>query len=92
LKGGGRSDANMRIRGLQYRAAVKFDSKFNFQSDSNYIQICSNFDRSKKEFPELEQFEIKYGCEGFEERNNFLHSNFYRFEMDVELKIWEFKV
>jgi hypothetical protein len=24
---------------------------------------------------------IKYDCEGFEERNNFLHRNFFRFEM-----------
>jgi hypothetical protein len=37
----------------------------------------------------LEKFKIKYGYEGFEDRNNFLHRNFSRFEMDFELKIWE---
>jgi hypothetical protein len=26
-------------------------------------------------------FLIKYGCEGVEERNRFLHSNFFRFGM-----------
>jgi hypothetical protein len=34
--------------------------------------------------PELEKFEIKYGCAGFEEGNNFLHRNFFRFEMDCK--------
>jgi hypothetical protein len=37
-------------------------------------------------------FLIKYFCEGFGERNNFLHRNFFRFEMYFELKIWEVKV
>jgi hypothetical protein len=46
----------------------------------------------KKDFPELEKFEIKYGCEGLEERNNFLHRNFSRFEMNFELKFGEIKV
>jgi hypothetical protein len=41
---------------------------------------------------EIENFDIKYGCEVFSERNNFLHRNFFRFEMDFELKIREFKV
>jgi hypothetical protein len=31
--------------------------------------------------PELEKFEIKYG---FAERNNFLHRNFFKFEVDFE--------
>jgi hypothetical protein len=57
-------------------AAVDFDS------NSNSIQIIPNFDRSKKDLPELEKFEIKYGCEGFEEGNNFLHRNFFRFDMN----------
>jgi hypothetical protein len=34
----------------------------------------------------------KYGFEGFEERNNFLHRNFFIFEMDIELKFREVKV
>jgi hypothetical protein len=37
----------------------------------------------------LDKFKIKYGYEGFEDRNNFLHMNFSRFKMDFELKIWE---
>jgi hypothetical protein len=34
----------------------------------------------------------KYGCDGFEEMNNFLHRNFFIFETYFELKFWEFKV
>jgi hypothetical protein len=37
----------------------------------------------------LVKFEINYGREGFEDRNNFLYRNFFRLEMDLELKIWE---
>jgi hypothetical protein len=37
-------------------------------------------------FPRSKKFEIKYGCEGFEERNNFPHRNFFIFQMDLELK------
>jgi hypothetical protein len=57
-----------------------------FDLDSNFkrIQIPSNFDRPKKDTPELENFEIKYGYEGFEERNKLLHRNFSRFEMDLK--------
>jgi hypothetical protein len=40
----------------------------------------------------LKQIEIKYGCEGFEERNNFLHKIFFISKIDFELKIWEVKV
>jgi hypothetical protein len=57
--------------------------------DSNYIQILSSFDQSKSDFPKLEKIEIKYGHEGFEERNNFLHMNFFRFKMEFELKFQE---
>jgi hypothetical protein len=42
-----------------------------------------------KVLPELKKFETKYGYEGFEEWNYFLHRNFFRCEMDFELKIWE---
>jgi hypothetical protein len=94
LKGGGGGEKRHPHAGpgLQYQAAVKFDSKFKYQSNSNYIQICSKFDGSKKDFPELEKIQIKYGCECFEEKNNFIHSNFSKFKMDFELKIWEVKV
>jgi hypothetical protein len=37
----------------------------------------------------LEIFQIKYEFEGFDERNNFLHINFFRFELDFELKFKE---
>jgi hypothetical protein len=47
---------------------------------------------SKKGLPELDKFEIKYDFEGFEERNNFIHRNFFRFGTDFELKFWEVKV
>jgi hypothetical protein len=40
--------------------------------------------RSKDGIPELEIFEIKYGFEGFEDRKNFLHRNFIRFEVGFE--------
>jgi hypothetical protein len=58
----------------------------------NSIQIFSNFDRSEQHFPVLKKIEIKYGFECLEETNNFLHRNVFRFEMDFELKIWEFNV
>jgi hypothetical protein len=63
---------------------------FRFKASSNSIQFVSNFDRSKKDFRELENFETKYGCDSFEERNNFLHRNFSRFEMDFELNLDSF--
>jgi hypothetical protein len=31
-----------------------------------------------------EKIQIKYGIEGFEERDNFLHRNFLGFELDFE--------
>jgi hypothetical protein len=48
-----------------------------------------NFDQSKNNLPGLNFFEIKYGCEGFEERRNYPHRNFLIFEMDFELKFRE---
>jgi hypothetical protein len=39
------------------------------------------------DLPKLKKIEIKYGFEGFEERNNFLHRNLFRYKMDRELKI-----
>jgi hypothetical protein len=43
----------------------------------------------KQGLPGIENFEIKYGCEGFDERNNFFYRNFSRFEMEFELKFRE---
>jgi hypothetical protein len=48
-----------------------------------------NFIQSKQDLPEIEKFEIKYGFEGFDERNNFLHMNVSRFEMDFKLRFRE---
>jgi hypothetical protein len=50
--------------------------------------MVSNMIWSKKDLPELKKFEIKYGFEGFEERNNFLYRNIFRFEVDFE---WKFR-
>jgi hypothetical protein len=56
------------------------------------FQINSNLFQSNQDILELRKFELKYGCGGFDEWNNFLHKNFFIFEMDLELKIWESKV
>jgi hypothetical protein len=42
-----------------------------------------NFDRSEKYFSKIQ---IKYSFEDLKEINNFLHRNFLRFRMDLELK------
>jgi hypothetical protein len=52
--------------------------------NSNSIQIFSNIEQSKKDLLKLENFEIKYGCEVFEERNKVLHRNFSIFKMDFK--------
>jgi hypothetical protein len=46
--------------------------------------ICSKF-----YLPGLEHFQIKYWVVGFEERNNFSHCDFPRFESNFELKFRE---
>jgi hypothetical protein len=51
------------------------------------FQIHSNLIRFKIDLPELEQLEIKYGCEYFELRNNVPYCNFSRFGMNFELKL-----
>jgi hypothetical protein len=47
------------------------------------IQMFLNFDRSEKYFSKIQ---IKYSFEDLKEINNFLHRNFLRFRMDLELK------
>jgi hypothetical protein len=59
------------------------------QTVLNKIQIHSSYDRSKKDLPGLKKFRIKYGIEGFEERNNFLHRNFFIFKVDLKLNFRE---
>jgi hypothetical protein len=57
------------------------------------ILNCSNFNQSKKNLPKLKKFEIKYGVEGFDKRNNFPYINFFKSEVYFELKIKDsFKV
>jgi hypothetical protein len=48
------------------------------------IQKYSNLIHSKSDLPYLEIFEIKYNFEGFDERNNFLHRNVFKFKVDFE--------
>jgi hypothetical protein len=50
------------------------------QKNSNGFELI----RLNNGLPVLEQSQIKYGIEGFEERNNFLHRNFFRFEVNFE--------
>jgi hypothetical protein len=56
------------------------------------VQKCSNLIRPKTDLLKLQKFELKYGFEGFDERNNFLHRNFSRLEMYFVLKFRESKV
>jgi hypothetical protein len=62
------------------------------RANSNSIQIIPIFNRTKKDIPKLKKIEIKYDFERFEEGNNLLHRNFFKFEMDFELKFGEVKV
>jgi hypothetical protein len=52
--------------------------------DFKLIQTHWNFIWSKQDLSKLKIFEMKYGCEWFVKRNNFLHSNLSRFEMDFK--------
>jgi hypothetical protein len=45
----------------------------------------------KRTFPSSKNFK-KYNRGGFEEGNNFIHRNCFRFKIYFELKIWEVKV
>jgi hypothetical protein len=56
---------------------------------SNTIQTRSNLILSEQGLPILQKFEIKYGFEGFDERNNFSYKNFYLLEMEFEIKFRE---
>jgi hypothetical protein len=66
--------------------AVQFESDSNsneFKYNLNYFKLWLIQKGSSK----LEEFRVKYGCECLEARNNFLHSNFSRLVMEIELKI-----
>jgi hypothetical protein len=83
-KSGPHSSARVREREIWQRGPDRFKyiSKY-----SNQIQTHSNLICSKWDLPELENFEIIYGYEGFDVINNFPYRNFLRFEKDLELKI-----
>jgi hypothetical protein len=68
---------------------VKRFKPFPVQNGSKQIQIFSNFDQLEKCLSLLEKIEIKYGFEELGEMNNFLHINFSRFRIDLELKFKE---
>jgi hypothetical protein len=51
---------------ISVKPVKNWSNKFEFKFYS-----CSNFDQSKKDLPELRNFEIKYGFEGFKERRTF---------------------
>jgi hypothetical protein len=65
------------------------------QNNSNEFEFKSNPFKlflSKLHLHKLEKFKIKYCFEGFDERNNFLHRNVSRFEMDFKIKFRESNV
>jgi hypothetical protein len=78
--GGGRGRSGAPISGRSGRGVVGLTggprgllSKSEFNSkDFKLNSACSNLIQSKQDLPWLEKFEIKYGCEGFDVRNNFL--------------------
>jgi hypothetical protein len=56
---------------------------------SSWFSTDLNFYRPIGGLPKLEKFQIKYGFEVFEIKNNFSYKNFSRFEKNVELKFEE---
>jgi hypothetical protein len=51
-------------------------------TDSNDLKTVQILTDPKKDLPQLEQFEQKYGFKVFEEINNFLHRSFFKFKVD----------
>jgi hypothetical protein len=47
----------------------------------------SRWSANQKDLPEFKKIKIKYGFEGFDERNIFPYRNFSRFEREFELKL-----
>jgi hypothetical protein len=66
--------------GLMNNAMFLFKPKFH---------TTLNLNQPIGDLPKLEKFQIKYGFEGFDERNNFPYRKFPRFVMDCELKFKE---
>jgi hypothetical protein len=71
-------------RGTMPTVLNRFNTVKMIQTDLNSTQTLPNLVSSKQDVPELENFEIKYCFEGFNERNKFPCRNFYRFEVDFE--------
>jgi hypothetical protein len=67
------------LQPLAARGQTPFESIEKSLNDFKPIQINPDLFRSKQTLHELQKLEIKYGCEGLEERNNFLHKNFSNF-------------
>jgi hypothetical protein len=68
--------------GPAQKNSICFDLFKNFSNDFELIQL-------KDGLPLLKKIQIKYGCEGFDVRNNFPYINFLIFETEFELKIGE---
>jgi hypothetical protein len=64
------------------RRSNEFESIQRSNLNLNKFQIHLNFDRSKQDLPKLKKIEIKYDFEGFEERNNLRHRNFFKSEVE----------
>jgi hypothetical protein len=88
----GEAGALMGGPGALCRVFNPFKPTKSTQTRSNLFQIILNLLHSKKGLIKLKFFEIKYGFEDFAEINNFLHRNFFKFEMGFELKFGEVEV
>jgi hypothetical protein len=66
---------------------IRFSNRIKFIS--NGFKFAPNFDRSKRCFPMLQKFQIKYEWRELEIRNNVPYRNFSRFEIEFELKFRE---
>jgi hypothetical protein len=71
---------------------IKLNQFKTIQTNLNSNQTRLNFILSKLDLQKVENFELKYCFEGFDGRNNFLHRNLSRFEMDFKLKFRESNV
>jgi hypothetical protein len=69
-----------RNMGPTQKNSIRFDL---FKKNSNNFELI----QFKYGLPVLKKFQIKYGCEGFDVRNNFPYINFLIFETKFELKI-----
>jgi hypothetical protein len=68
--------------GPAQKNSICFDLLKNFSNDFELV-------RFKDGLPVLEKNQLKYGCEGFEVRNDFPYVNFLIFETKFELKFEE---